>query len=290
MRWTKEHRLSRVRDLTKDAVGAYLDHVREHTSKSDYGKVCAILKRLFGFLVDEQLLENEPLRIERPKRLKAEIKVFTPEEIERMRQIVAKENARDQAIFMLLLDTGIRASELCNLRFDDVRWERQQLIIRPEIAKNASYRIVPIHGSMKALRKYCSRRGNETVQCDRLFLAFYHTPVVVKDGVRRNIEKIVFCNSGLTRNGLYFLIAKWGRLANITESRCSPHTFRHFFATQYLRNGGNILSLQKILGHARLDVTERYLRYGHSDVMSEHQRFSPAVSLQRRSAKRPLTS
>jgi site-specific recombinase XerD len=122
VRWAREHRLSRVRDLTKDTIGAYLDHVQEHTSKSDYGKVCAIFKRLFGFFVAEQLLENEPLRIERPKRLKAEIKVFTPNEIERMRHVVAKENVRDQAIFMLLLDTGIRASELCNRRLDDVRW------------------------------------------------------------------------------------------------------------------------------------------------------------------------
>lgn len=192
VRWTKERRLIRVRDLTKEAVGAYLDHVREHTSKSDYGKVCAILKRRFGFFLDEQLLENEPLRIEHPKRLKAEIKVFTPEEIERIRRSVAKENARDQAIFMLLLDTGIRASELCNLRLDDIRWERQQLIIRPEIAKNASHRLVPLYGSMKALRKYRSMRGDDTTQCDRLFLAFYHTPVVIKDGVRRNIDKIVF--------------------------------------------------------------------------------------------------
>jgi integrase len=158
-----------------------------------------------------------------PKRLKAQIKVFTPEEIERMRQVVTKENARDQAIFMLLLDSGIRASELCNLRLDDVRWERQQLIIRPEIAKNASHRLIPLYGSMKALRKYRSMRGDDTSQCDKLFLSFFFSPVVAKQGVRRNIGKIVFCNSGLTRNGLYFLIAKWGRLAGISESRCSEY-------------------------------------------------------------------
>jgi site-specific recombinase XerD len=141
---------------------------------------------------------------------------------------------------------------------------------------------------MKALRKYRSMRGDGTSQCNGLFLAFYHTPVVVQDGVRRNIDKIVFCNSGLTRNVLYFLICKWGRLADIWESRCSPHTVRHYFATQYLRNGGNILSLQKILGHARLDVIERYLQYTHTDVMSEHQRYSPAASLQRRSIRQRL--
>lgn len=100
-----------------------------------------------------------------------------------MRQVVAQENARDWAIFMLLLDTGIRASELCNLCLDDVRWDRQELIIRPQIAKNRSFRIVPLFGCVKALRKYRAMRG-DSARCDRLFLAFDHTPVVSKNGVR----------------------------------------------------------------------------------------------------------
>lgn len=155
MPWVREAQLVRIGDLSRERIGAYLDHVREKASKGDYGKVCVILKRLFGFFIAEQWLENEPLRIERPKRLKAEIKAFTPDEIERMRQVVAKENARDWAIFMLLLDTGLRASELCNLVLEDVRWERQELIVRPQIAKNRSFRIIPLFGSMKSLRRIC---------------------------------------------------------------------------------------------------------------------------------------
>lgn len=181
--WVRDARLAHIGDLTKERFGAYLDHVREDASKGDYGKVCAILKRLFGFFIAEQWLESEPLRIERPKRLKAEIKFFTPDEVQRMRQVVAQENARDWAIFMLLLDTGIRASELCNLCLDDVRWDRQELIIRPQIAKNRSFRIVPLFGCVKALRKYRAMRG-DSARCDRLFLAFDHTPVVSKNGVR----------------------------------------------------------------------------------------------------------
>lgn len=61
-------RLAHIGDLTKERIGVYLDHVRVSASKGDYGKVCAILKRLFGFFIAEQWLESEPLRIERPKR------------------------------------------------------------------------------------------------------------------------------------------------------------------------------------------------------------------------------
>lgn len=84
--WVHEEQLSQITDLTKERIGSYQDHVRANASEGDYGKVCAILKRLFGFFIAEQRLEGEPLRIERPKRLKAEIKVFTPDEVERMRQ------------------------------------------------------------------------------------------------------------------------------------------------------------------------------------------------------------
>lgn len=133
----RQAQLAHIGDLTKERVGAYLDHVRVDASKGDCGKVCAILKRLFGFFIAEECLESEPLRIERPKRLS---------------QVVAKENARDWAIFMLLLDAGMRASELCNLRLEDVRWDRQELIIRPQIAKNRSFRVLPLFGSAKALR------------------------------------------------------------------------------------------------------------------------------------------
>jgi integrase/recombinase XerD len=220
-----------------------------------------------------------PLRIEQPKRLKAEIKVFTEDEMLRLRDVVSKESPRDWAIFMLLNDTGLRANELCSLRFEDIRWERRELVVRAAVAKNKSFRIIPLGASLPALRRYRDIRGDKTDSCARFFLAYYSTPVAKKDGRRRLIGRYDFCNSGLTRNGLFFLAQKWGKLARLTEARCSPHTFRHYFATQYLRCGGNILSLQQILGHSRLDVTERYLRCAYSDVKAEHERCSPALLL-----------
>jgi len=288
VRWANARALVSVGDLDKEQVGAYLDHVRTEATKDVYGKVCAILKRFLDFCVTESYLDAVPMRIQRPKRLRAEIKVFTPEEMMRLRNVVIKENVRDWAIFMLLNDTGLRASEICNLRADDFRWERQEVIIRPQIAKNKSFRIVPLSASLRPLQRYRQVRGDDMTACDKFFLAFYTTPVVAgsKRANRRNTGSLVFCNSGLTRNGLFFLVKKWGALAGITESRCSPHTFRHFFATQYLRQGGNILSLQRILGHTRLDVTERYLKFAAADVKAEHQHFSPARTLLPRRTER----
>ncbi len=283
--WCEAQGYRRLSDLTVESLGNYLQGLRAQATVGDYGKVCAILKRLFDYWVREDYLETAPLRIVVPKRLKAEVKVFTPKEIERLRDVVIAENPRDLAIFMLLLDTGMRASEVCTLRMDDFRWERQEVVVRPEVAKNRTFRVVPLSGSLRALQRYRTIRGDDASRCARFFLSFYSTPVV-KDrctAKRRHLETLSFCSTGLTRNGLFFLVKKWGRLASISEARCSPHTFRHFFATQYLKNGGDLASLQRILGHGRLDVTERYLRFLPCDVASQHGRFSPATRLRGRS-------
>ena len=240
--WAVSEGLLCVEDFTRERIGAYLDHVRGLATRSDYGRVCVILMRVLRYWVQEQYLAALPMEIPRPKRFKAEINAFTVDEMQRLHEVVRKENVRDQAIFMLLLDTGMRTSELCNLRVDDIRWSRQELIIRPAIAKNRSYRIVPLHSSLRALRHYADVRADETT-CDTFFLAYYSTPVVGSPSRRRNLSRLVFCTKGLTRNGLFQLVQKWGRFANITDARCSPHTFRHFFSTQYLRAGGDIVSL-----------------------------------------------
>lgn len=277
--WSRQAKIGSVAALDRSALGSYLDYVRSLATRGDYGKVCAILKRLFGFFVLDGILDAAPMRIDQPKRMKAEVKVFTEDEMLRLRDVVAKETPRDWAIFMLLNDTGLRANEVCSLRFDDIRWDRRELIVRPSVAKNKTFRVVPLHASLPALRRYRDVRGDDTSSCDRFFLAYYSTPVVARGDKRRVLARHDFCNSGLTRNGLFFLVQKWGKLARLTEARCSPHTFRHYFATQYLRQGGNILSLQRMLGHSRLDVTERYLRYAQADVKHDHRLFSPASIL-----------
>lgn len=278
--WCALNEIRNACDLDKASIGAFLDHVRSIATRSDYGKVCVILKRLLAFWVTEDYVPALPMQIPAPKRFKAEIKVFTVAEMQRLHDVVRKENVRDWAIFMLLLDTGMRTSELCNLRVEDIRFDRQEVIIRPAIAKNRTYRIVPLHSSLRALQRYYAVRGPDMSICDKFLLAFYSTPVVLGGTInrkRRNLPTLSFCTSGLTRNGVFQLVQKWGRLASITEARCSPHTFRHFFATQYLRSGGDVVSLQRILGHSRLDVTERYLRFAGTDVAAQHRKFTPGA-------------
>ena len=70
--------------------------------------------------------------------------------------------------------------------------------------------------------------------------------------------------------------------------RCSPHTLRHSFAVSYLRNGGDVFSLQKMLGHSSLDMTRKYAELSQTDVIDKHRMFSPADRLEsaKKSGKR----
>ena len=69
------------------------------------------------------------------------------------------------------------------------------------------------------------------------------------------------------------------RKSGISPIKCTPHMLRHSFTVQFLRNGGDVFSLQKILGHASLDMTRHYAELADSDVEKKMKAFSPAESI-----------
>jgi site-specific recombinase XerD len=83
----------------------------------------------------------------------------------------------------------------------------------------------------------------------------------------------------LTPGGLLQIITNLGQLAGITGVRCSPHTFRHTFAVEFLRAGGNVFTLQQMLGHTDLKMTRRYVSLAAADMDEQHRRFSPVARL-----------
>lgn len=281
--WCQANGIDSVADLDRGALDAYLDAARAASSAGTYRAVCVVLGLFLKHLVDEEHISAMAVTISKPKRLESAINVFTHDEIVRIHAVVKSENVRDQAIFMLLVDTGLRAGEVCSLRLSDLHVERREIVVRAEISKNGRSRILPLGASLTPIRRYLKLRGESTTQAAALFLSFYSTPTFAggpKRAGRRPAKALSLSSSPLTRTGMYQLVRTWGRLANITEARCSPHTFRHYFAISYLRRGGNILVLQKILGHARLAVTERYLQSVSAvDLKASHDRFSPAAEL-----------
>ena len=80
-------------------------------------------------------------------------------------------------------------------------------------------------------------------------------------------------------NRLEAIVEIYARKAGISDVRCSPHTLRHTFAISYLRNGGDVFSLQRILGHSSLDIVRCYVNLAEADIKACHRKFSPVDSM-----------
>jgi site-specific recombinase XerD len=154
---------------------------------------------------------------------------------------------------MLLLDTGLRCAELTSCKLGDVHIDRGYLKV---MGKGARERMVPIGVTVrKALVEYlrASRPGPASSQIDNLFLSEDGKPLLV--------------------GGVQLMLKRLGRRCGVP--RLHTHLCRHTFATNYLINGGDLFTLQHILGHSSLEMVRRYVTLASGFVAMQHQRFSP---------------
>jgi site-specific recombinase XerD len=209
--------------------------------------------------IDISIMDGIPI----PKAPTRVINTFTSDQIARLIEICHQSNGskyRNLAIILLLLDSGLRVSELTGVNLKDLDLSDGCITVRK--GKGNKGRIVPI-GSLvnKVLWKYVSfyRPQPLTQKIDNLFLT--------ENGL------------SLTKSGVQQMLRRFGRHARISGVRCSPHTFRHTFAKNYLLNGGDIFSLQKILGHSSMASVRMYLNLFAVDIKRQHQRFSPVDNM-----------
>lgn len=211
----------------------------------------------------EMLVEETPFsRVKIPRAAGKVIRAFSNAQLEELVNAVntdMPEGYRDYAIILTLLDTGIRVSELTGLRLGDVQMEERTLKV---MGKGNKERMVPFgKGVQRVLWGYINRvrPGPALVRNDFLFLTADGRP--------------------LTKNRVEFRMKKYGSRAGITGVRCSPHTLRHTAAISFLRNGGDVFSLQRLLGHRSLEMTRRYCEVADVDVQNAHATASPVDNL-----------
>ncbi len=218
------------------------------------------IKTFFSFLEREELLHTNPVRKVRiPKIPKKIMPCFSESDLERLLAAPDKKTTqgyRDYVFMLTLLDTGVRVSELCGLKLEDVDLSNGYLRV---MGKGAKERYVPVGMKLsKALLKYrMTCRPNDSGY-DNFFLT--------KDGrplVKRRVQS---------------LIREYGSKMNIT-TRCSPHTFRSSSAVLYIRNQGDPFSLQKRLGHSSLTMTRHYCELADNDVRAAHLKHGVADRL-----------
>ncbi len=220
---------------------------------------CA-LRALYAYLVRDGFMDRSPMEsVDKPKRLRCVIQTFNSTELEAVLGTCKNDFAgvRDRAIITLLLDSGLRVSELCGIELTDIDWGEQTVVV---LGKGNKERIVPF-GSVarQALSLYLGRRGDDLTSRG-FFVNCYGEPV--------------------NRHTVHKMIVRRCAEAGVEGVRCSPHTFRHTFAVSFLRNGGGVFELQKMLGHTSLDQTRKYAELSNTDVLISHRQNSPADRLQ----------
>jgi site-specific recombinase XerD len=162
---------------------------------------------------------------------------------------------RDRAIVLLLLDTGIRASELADMAVRDVDVRNRRITVTGKGRKSRALPISP--ETAKALWKYLTTERATDRMHDPLFVA-------------------VDTGEGMTRITLLTFLKRLGARAGVAN--CHPHRFRHTFAVMYLRNGGNAFELQMALGHTSLGATQTYMHLAQADLEKKHQEASPVAA------------
>ncbi|BCW99834.1 MAG: tyrosine recombinase XerD [Armatimonadota bacterium] len=173
---------------------------------------------------------------------------------------------RDRLVLLLLVDCGLRASELAALRLDDVDTSECVLLVR--CGKGGKPRRVPFGQTVaEALEDWLAVRGN--VEAPQLIVNCY--------------------GQGVDRYRIGHIVRQAAERAGIRR-RVGPHRLRHTCAVSYLRAGGDVFTLQRILGHADLTMTRRYTEVADTDVQEKHRLYSPAdrLSVPSKTRKRVL--
>ena len=153
----------------------------------------------------------------------------------------------------MLVDTGLRATELCELRLRNVDFNNRRLIV---LGKGSEERIIPFSAvTSQAIWHYQATRSKDSAN-DFLF---------VMPGGRP-----------LDRVGLGKLILRIGERAGVTNAH--PHRFRHTFSINFLQNGDNAYALQMMLGHSTMEMVKRYLALAQADVEAAHRQASPVAN------------
>jgi len=165
-------------------------------------------------------------------------------------------------MILVLLDCGLRVSELVGVQLQDIDWADQTIRV---LGKGNKERVVPFgQGTKSALTAWLTKRAS--LETESLWCNHYGEP--------------------MRRWRVRDMLTDRGAKAGITGVRCSPHTLRHTCAVSYLRAGGDLLTLQRLLGHSSVAVTQRYLESIKSeDVANAHKAYSPVDRLTGAKAK-----
>jgi integrase/recombinase XerD len=247
------------RQVGREELSDYFRQALQGLHARSRARRLAAVRSFFRFLESKDLIDTNPAaRITFPKIPATLPKVLSGEQVEALLNMPDGANPlgmRDRAILEILYATGIRVSELVDLRFAQINLEAGYLIVR---GKGDKERLVPLgEYALDALKTY--------LEWGRPQLA------------GRRDRDVVFLNARggrLSRQGVWKMVKKHAAAVGVPKT-VSPHVLRHSFATHLLENGADLRSLQVMLGHADIGTTQIYTAVARERLKKIHQAHHP---------------
>lgn len=220
-----------------------------------------VLRTFCIYLYQNDFIDRNPIKfVKQPKAEKKIMRTFTAQEIKLILNSFDRSDyygMRDYTIVSLMFSSGLRKREITSIEMNDFTIGGDMLKVH---GKGAKERLIPIGRAMsRILKQYRTSRE------DFLTVNRYSSPFLFVS--RQGTPLSIF-----TMQDIFYRIKDE---LQIPGERVSCHTWRHTFAKNYLLNGGDIFSLQKIMGHADIATTKQYLNLNENEVKAQHAKFNP---------------
>tara|TARA_B100002049_G_scaffold125346_1_gene92801 strand:+ start:551 stop:1450 length:900 start_codon:yes stop_codon:yes gene_type:complete len=247
-------------ECTPDTVNSFIYNSSKKNSPRSQARKISGLKSFFKFLVFEGYLKSSPMsNIESPKLGRKLPDILNVEEISQMISsinIKEKFGQRNKTIIEILYGTGIRVSELIELKISNIFFKENLIRV---LGKGDKERFVPI--GLKAKKSIIDYINNDR-KCQKIEESSNDILILSKYGKK------------ITRHMIFTLIKNISKKSGITK-KISPHTFRHSFASHLLKNGADLRTIQLILGHENITTTEIYTHLDSKHLLNVMKKYHP---------------
>ena len=246
-------------DIDKDIIKKYLKYLNENKIKErSIARNISALKSFYKFLIINKVVKQNPIEsISSPKLGKKLPNTLSEEEINQLLNIKLIDiySYRNKAMLELMYATGLRVSELVNLKVYDINLE--EAIVKT-MGKGSKERIIPI--------------GDYALEALKIYINDYRSSLF-----KRKINDYLFLNNHgkpMTRQGFFKIIKKLA-IEQCIKKDFSPHTLRHSFATHLLSHGADLRIIQELLGHSDVSTTQIYTHMSNEQLEETFKKFHP---------------
>lgn len=252
----EEYGITELEDTHYKAIQSYIQYqIKQNLSEVYINRNMVSYRCFFQYCMDEGYIFRNPMdKIKRQKEPVTMIETFNDDEVRRLLCVFKGKrylDIRNHFILIILFDTGMRNTEVCNLKVSDVRDTHIHIV-----GKGKKTRYVPVTPVISRYLIRYLRVRNE----------------YIKDKIAYQTEYLFLSQKGkrLTPETLENVLREAGKIAKVRPHiRVSPHTCRHYYAQSQLKNGCDLYSLSRLLGHSKVETTKRYLQSMQNDDLME---------------------